>query len=591
MDADSEGEDILVEEADVYSEISEETEETPATRENPKLHLVHCGKWKPKEYNVGRVVKYTGIWACCGGSKRNSLYCESIDARKAFEQELENLEREKKEAEAYAKFVAETRRGPWERREGEDNSKLVEDDSEQKALQDTDSPESAYNILMLVSWLFKSLNDEPTTLRGLHLVQAHSLTGEGCVQLYRHQGVKLLLQAHAAHMRNEEIQLACLCTLRQLVDCCFTRDALNADPTILVSAFSIGHRHMHNPRFIEHSTDIVMQSCRSEIGRATIIEKRLLSYCNIYCQKYSRNAHIVRAVLKAFNWVSSTDERVIHMYEIGAARTVLKCMERHMNNPLVLAPSMLFLTRVSSLYPPALDYLVRKRAVPLVIGSLRALYSEEVIQLEALKMLQALSKSPEGWKQISDTRGGWQSICQGTTQGNALIHDLKGSLHNPGWCIGETPHLPLVERSKLAAAKATAAKGTVVPKGAWTAHSLRQFMGLSMKPQKLSVNVDEHHVKFSLIESLELLPTSGECREDWFIRIKQYEKDNNISLDDMMVTIMDMARKEAREEKLAQRAEVSGEYIKPVYVMGTRISTKALEEADINVTAALHGVV
>lgn len=29
---------------------------------NPKIHLVHNGKWIPKEYRVGRVVKFTGIW-------------------------------------------------------------------------------------------------------------------------------------------------------------------------------------------------------------------------------------------------------------------------------------------------------------------------------------------------------------------------------------------------------------------------------------------------------------------------------------------------------------------------------------------------
>ena len=47
----------------------------------------------------------------------------------------------------------------------------------------------------------------------------------------------------------------------------------------------------------------------------------------------------------------------------------------------------------------------------------------------------------------------------GTTQGNALVHDLKGSMHNPGWAIGDTPHMPKVDRMKILAAKAAAAKG------------------------------------------------------------------------------------------------------------------------------------
>lgn len=572
------------------SEISEEESEASSSV-NPKLHLVHNGKFIPKEYKVGRVVKYTGIWTCCGAPTRHSLYCESDEVRIAFAEELNQNEIEQNKAKEYAKMVAETRRIPWESRANTEDGKLVEDDSEQKALQDTDSPDSAYNILMLVSWVSKSLHDELTTSKGMNLVHAHSLSGEGCIQLYRHHGVRLLLDAQNMYRNNEEIQFTCIASLRQLVDCNFTRDAVLADPTIVTTVFGIGHRFMSNHLFIEHSTRFLMQGCRLEPCRVEILDRRLLQYAIIYCQKYSRNPSILRSVLKSFNWISSTPERVILMYEAGAAKTIIQCMKRHMSNPDILAPSMLFLTRVSSLHPPALTYLVRKRAVPLVIGALKALYSEEVIQLEALRMLQALSKSPEGWQQISETRGGWQSICQGTTQGNALVHDLKGSLHNPGWCIGETPHLPLVERSKLAAAKATASKDSIIPKGAWTAHSLRQFMGLSMKPQRLSVNVEEHNVKFSLIKSLDLLPNSGEEREDWFIRIKQYEKDNNIRVDDMVTTVMEMTQKEAKEERLARRAEETGEYIKPVYVMGKKISTKALEEADIDVSAALSGVV
>jgi hypothetical protein len=31
---------------------------------NPRAHLLHNGKWKAREYNVGRLVKGTGIWYC-----------------------------------------------------------------------------------------------------------------------------------------------------------------------------------------------------------------------------------------------------------------------------------------------------------------------------------------------------------------------------------------------------------------------------------------------------------------------------------------------------------------------------------------------
>jgi hypothetical protein len=48
-------------------------------------------------------------------------------------------------------------------------------------------------------------------------------------------------------------------------------------------------------------------------------------------------------------------------------------------------------------------------------------------------MSQMMARTTEGWKQISDIKGGWQAICQGTTGGDALVHELPGELHNPGW--------------------------------------------------------------------------------------------------------------------------------------------------------------
>jgi len=103
-----------------------------------------------------------------------------------------------------------------------------------------------------------------------------------------------------------------------------------------------------------------------------------------------------------------------------------------MNNADVLGPGMLFLTRASASYPLAMKSVLKMEAVPIIIGAMKALYSNDILQLEGLKMIQQLSKTSEGWKQIQDTRGGWQTICQGTTLGNALLHDLKGSFHNPG---------------------------------------------------------------------------------------------------------------------------------------------------------------
>jgi hypothetical protein len=266
-------------------------------------------------------------------------------------------------------------------------------------------------------------------------------------------------------------------------------------------------------------------------------------------------------------------------------------MERHMSDSDILAPAMLFLTRISAIHSPALDYLVKQKAVPTVIGALRALYSNEVLQLEGLKMIQALSKSPEGWKQISDTRGGWMSICEGTTTGNAQIHTVPGYFHNPGWSIGETPHLPKVARITLEAAKEAALKSHVVPKGNWTAHSLRQYMGLSMKPQRLAINTEEHEEYFELLNTLDLLPLPGEEREYWHIRLNEYEKENDIMIIDMVHTVMQMKSNDRKRDKAKFKQSDTEEYIKPVYVMGTLISTKALEEADVGVISQLEGVI
>lgn len=455
---------------------------------------------------------------------------------------------------------------------------------------DPDTPDSSANILMLTSWIHKNIDDELNTTKGLEFLLLHANNGEGCIHIYRHNGIRCILEAQEKYPNILSLQICCLKLLCQLLECNFTRPSLITTPTLMTLAFNIGHRHLDNPDIIELSIRCVLQCSREEICRIEIFGKNLIGYYMLYCRQYSRTPTILKHILKLFNWISSTNERLVYLYENGAAQTVLNCMKRHMNNSSILAPCMLFLTRISTIHTPALDYLVKKNAVYLVIGALRALYSEEIIQLEALKMLQALSKSPEGWKQISETRGGWQSITQGTTQGNALIHDLKGSLHNPGWAIGETPHLPQLERRKLLAAQAAAAKGVSDPKDAWTAHSLRQYMGLSMKHQRLSINTEEHNTYFELLQSLDLLPNPGEGREDWYQRLKDYEKENEIEIKEMVDTVMEMQKKAAREEKLALRAEQSGEYIKPVYVLGKKITTKALEEADIDVQSALNGV-
>ena len=174
--------------------------------------------------------------------------------------------------------------------------------------------------------------------------------------------------------------------------------------------------------------------------------------------------------------------------------------------------------------------------------------------------------------------------------GNALIYELEGALNNPGWAIGDTPNLPPVDRNKQLAAKMAASKMAAAPKAAWTSHSLRQFMGLSMKKQTLGVNNESHEVYFELLYSLDLMPIDSEEKEDFFLRLKDYQKENGISIDEMVETVIEMRKNElskSLKEEKKRRKEVK-DYVKPVYVMGKLISTKALEENDTRMMDELN---
>lgn len=572
----------------MYSHEAEEEDER-AVEVNPNIGLMHSGVWVPKQWTkVGRPVPKTGMWLCCGELEHHSIYCISYEAREAFGLELQEIADKKKKEEEYAAMVREKRRIPWEKNSV--SLSIPKEGVEDMSLRQASEKGNAYNVLMLITWLMKNISDEAITETGLKLMEVHSQIGDGCIQIYRHSGVDLLVKASEKYRRNATIQLNILIIFHHLLECNFTRESVITTPVALDLTFLIGHYYLSSAKHVEHATACVLQCARSEVCRRVILEKNYITYLLMYCKKYSRNHVVLRSIMKLMNWVSSTDERLVHLYNIGAARTVLKCMERHMEKGEVLAPALLFLTRLSKIIPEALDYLIKKKAVSTVIKALRTLYDQEIIQLEALRMLKTLSQSPEGWQQISDTRGGWQSICQGTTQGNALVHDLKGSMHNPGWAVGETPNMPKVDRMKIMAAKAAAAKGVTESTVTWTAHSLRQYMGQSMKPQTLGINVDFHEAKFELLKTLELLPKSGEEKEYWFIRLTEYEKENLITINEMVETILKMRKRESIDARNALLAENNEEYIKPVYVMGQKISTKALEENDIDISAQLNSL-
>lgn len=246
------------------------------------------------------------------------------------------------------------------------------------------------------------------------------------------------------------------------------------------------------------------------------------------------------------------------------------------------------MARSSKTYTKAAAYMLQNKTVEIVVGAIKALYSDEILQLEGLKLLQMMSRTTEGWNQISAIKGGWQAILQGTVKGNALVHDLPGALHNPGWCIGDTPHLPIVDKARLAVSKATASVTREAPKAAWTVHSLKEFMGLSMKAQTLAVNNEFDENQFQLLSTLDMLPRPGEEMEYYFIRLSEYEKDNSISIEEMVHTLMEMKKAADLKAKKEAENETAKEYIKPIYFMGMKYSAEALDEADVNIVEELQ---
>lgn len=564
--------------------------------ENKRRELMHTGQWIPTRYNLGRPIKFTGQWGCCGKTEKHSLYCDSLEARETLQLELEMDKMVKRNEEEYKKD-ARSRDAPekyeLKLRDGET--------AEDLSMKQINSPASAYNAPMLMSWLIKHIKEEHTATNGLKLLLKHVQTGEGCQLMYTHGAVDCCLRASQFY-RNcavaDDVQLDCISILRQLLDCNFTRDAIICDTRVLRAAFNIGHTYMSSKPHVEQAVQCVMQCSRSETCRADIIDRKLHLYLTLYCKRYSQDATILRPVLKTFNWITTSANRIILLCQDKAVSTVINCMRRHMNNSDVLGPGMLFLTRASTVYPLAMEKIIKMNAVSIIIGALKALFDNEVLQLEGLKMIQQLSKTSEGWAQIENTRGGWQTICQGTTLGNSLLHDLPGSFHNPGWGVGDTHNVPIMDRDMAAAKKVLSLRNNMEEKsGYWTANTLQEYMGVSHgKHSTLSVNTAGPEAYFQLIKTLDLLPKAKEEKEYWFIRVGEYEKANEIKINEMVDTVLSMKKKEQdrlkeeQKKKDFQKTATGEDYVKPLYVMGERVTTDMMDRKDIAMEEQLAGV-
>jgi len=416
---------------------------------------------------------------------------------------------------AYRDKKLSTVKALWDSKAGEIGAYEGIINAEDIAMEQAGSVDYAFNAPMLSSWLYKHVHEEPTVITGMNFLLNHLESPEGCELMVKHDILGAIKKVHEYSQYKDHpiLQLNCVTAIRKLLDCNFTRDNLIKKSTLALRiAFNISHVHMNNKNHVEQGMRCIAQSSRSECCRIYIFHMKIFAYVIHYCKRFYKNRAILRPAIKLFNWVATTNERLITLCKDGDVITViLKIMKRHSGNGDVLGPCILFLTRAASIYPPAMAIILRMKATPMIIRATMGLYSDEILQLEALKMIQTISKTAEGWKQITNTRGGWQAITQGTELGNALVHDLPGALNNPGWAIGDTPHLPVVDQQKQIANSilVNRIKGNSGSKSSWTPHALRDFMGISMKESKLAVNTEYHETYFKLLSTLELLPKPG----------------------------------------------------------------------------------
>ena len=557
---------------------------------NPRAHMLHTGKWTKKEYTLGRAVALTGIWSCCGDSAALSLYCPNQFAREDMAQLMQAASLRRQEQIAYKKLKYENVKLLWDRHElgaAPEEHKAAED----IAMEYAGSVESSFNAPMLMSWLYKNHKEEPTVLTGMGFLLHHLEKAEGCALMLKHGAIGTLKHIHLHYREHPPLQLQCVTALGRLLECNITRDDVIANTEALRMAFNIAHVHMNSRAHVDTAARCIAQCCRSEVCRRDILHRKVYAYMLNFCKRFSSTASILRSCLKLFNWVATTRERIVEICDAGVVKMILIVMKKHMTDADVISPAMLFLTRASEQYSTALDIVLKKRAVSTIIMALKALYSDEILQLAGLKMLQTLSKTTEGWRQISETRGGWQSICQGTALGDSLVHDLQGALFNPGWAIGDTPHLQVTDRIKILNAKAMQVRLGAVPKAAWTAHALRDYMGVAMKQTKLAVNNEYHDMYFELLSTIELLPGSSEEREQWFKRLKDYEAENDIRLEEMTNTMLELRHKEHLDLKRAEKSGLEDKTNngKDIFVNGKRITSQLLSTSELTLEEMMRG--
>lgn len=463
------------------------------------------------------------------------------------------------------------------------------------------------NAPMMMQFLLRRFHEDPTVLKGLEFVLHHLDRGEGCQLFMRHGLVNLLYRAAEFHHRNTKILLLVLQSFRQLLDCNLTRDEIiieqDCQQTIVRLIFNIVYLNMTSMDHIEAGVRALMQCTRYSLCRDHVVEQQVIPYLLILARKFLRHQppYFLNSLLKIFHWMCTDVDRAKFLLDLKVLRYCYKIVKAHPRHRLVLIPAIALFRKIILLIPATLEWMLENNIAAMIISSLEVVYDNEEIQLEALKLLQIISMTSKGWQQISSIKGAWQRICQGTEKGDSLVHDLAGDFQNPGWVLSETPYLPLLERLKLSAYENQKTSLELKPKAAWTSASLRQYMGLSMTGQSLAINTEFQELFFQLLTTLDMLPKEEEQREHWFIRVRNFEKENEVKLEEMVHTVQEMRRRDAIQKKLAaQRLQVGGSgpgdsdftgmTVKEIFVAGKKIDGKFLAENDIDLEEAFFAM-
>jgi hypothetical protein len=143
------------------------------------------------------------------------------------------------------------------------------------------------------------------------------------------------------------------------------------------------------------------------------MDRRIIVYAMEICRMYSRKPDILRSAIVLLSWTGNTISNLKRICDLGGISTTLKCMKRHLNDYRVVSPGMQFISRASKHHPSAVAYMLKNNAIEVVVGALRALISDEMFQIEALRLLQMMARTTEGWNQISKIKGGWQVTHSG----------------------------------------------------------------------------------------------------------------------------------------------------------------------------------